>query len=229
MPDIDVKAYIGALRKELPYVPPIPVRKIKALHGKGDLSAIVKLVRGTMNINVHVALHWTSERSPTGSPNAPAWITRPQTMPYYGSAAFKDVKAEMFIRKQFARASPYHQFAMAVAHEFSHIILDSINHPLRNEEKAVDLTAMLLGFSYLYRKGAHTIEQVSYNGFRRQSLGYLSEREVDAACRILVPQRMRAKHALSEFAKRNAARLAVLGVLMLLVGSPFVFQQWKQY
>jgi hypothetical protein len=36
MPDIDVKTYLDRLRKELPYVPPIPIAKIKALHKKGD-------------------------------------------------------------------------------------------------------------------------------------------------------------------------------------------------
>jgi hypothetical protein len=37
MPDIDVKNYLDRLRKALPYVPPIPVEKIKALHKNGDL------------------------------------------------------------------------------------------------------------------------------------------------------------------------------------------------
>jgi hypothetical protein len=118
------------------------------------------------------------------------------------------MKADMFISKEFAGTTPYYQFAMAVAHELSHVVLDAINHPLRKEEKAVDLTAMLLGFSYLYRKGAHTVERVGSNRFRRASLGYLSEREIDAATKILVPWRMCAPHSL----KRYAAALVALGV-----------------
>jgi hypothetical protein len=95
--------------------------------------------------------------------------------------------------------------------------LDSIDHPLRHDEKAVDLTAMLLGFAYPYRTGAHTVtvEQIQsqpsprrrrktiikrlerrltslfersnkYKFLRKKSLGYLSEPEIDAACKILM-------------------------------------------
>jgi hypothetical protein len=198
MPDIDVKAHLDQLRKVLPYVPPIAVEKIKALHEKGDLGGVVKLVRNTMNVNVHLTLHWTSglhwtsENSATWKrPNAPAWIVGPEKMPYYGTDAFKEVKVDLFITKEFAGKAQYYQFAMAVAHELSHVVLDAIDHPLRQEEKAVDLTAMLLGFSYLYRKGAHTVERVGNNQFRHASLGYLSEREIDAASKILIPSRMR--------------------------------------
>jgi len=106
----------------------------------------VKFIRNTMNVTVHVALHWTSERPPIRA-NPPAWMRVPQKMPYCGTGAFKQIKADIFIRKEFARTTPYDQFAICVAHEFSHVVLESINHPLRKEEKTVHLTAMLLGFS----------------------------------------------------------------------------------
>jgi hypothetical protein len=127
MPDIDVKAYIEQLRKVLPYVPPIAVEKIKALYEKGDLGGVVKVIRNTMNINVHLILHWTSglhytsEHSATFRPNAPAWIERPEKMPYYGTDAFKEMKVDLFITKEFAGKAPYYQFAIAVAHELSHV------------------------------------------------------------------------------------------------------------
>jgi len=52
MSKIDVKAYIDQLRETLPYVPPIPVKKIKALHKNGGLGSVVKLIRKTMNVDV---------------------------------------------------------------------------------------------------------------------------------------------------------------------------------
>jgi hypothetical protein len=87
--------------------------------------------------------------------NAPAWIRLPEKVPYYGTDAFKEMKADMFIVKEFAQAASCNQFAIVVAHEFSHVVLDAIGHPLRKDEKAVDLTAMLLGFSYCIAQ-AHT-------------------------------------------------------------------------
>lgn len=205
MSDIDVKEYIGLLRQAVPYVPPIRVQEIKRMHRKRDLGGIVKLIRNTMNVNVRLTLHWTDQVRG----NAPAWVLLPEKMPYYGTAEFAKIRIDMFIRKSFAEARPYSEFAMAVAHEFSHIVLDSIHHPLRREEKAVDLTAMILGFSYLYRQRAHTVSRVGLNRFAKRTLGYLSERELDAACRILLPAKMRARHMALAFLEASAGLLAV--------------------
>jgi hypothetical protein len=210
MADPQIDIYIALLRKALPYVPPIPVGKIRSLHRKGDLAGVVKLIRKTMNVNVHLTLHWTS---------APAWIRAPQKMPYYGTEAFKQVRADMFISKAFARTSSYDQFAIAIAHEFAHVILDSIDHPLRKLEKAVDLAAMLLGFSYLYRTAAHTVRHVGNNKLQHISLGYLSEREVEMASKLLVPMRMRARRSILQFAHDNPW----LMVILVLVAAGFIF------
>jgi hypothetical protein len=205
MSDIDVKAYIGQLRQALPYVPPIPVQEIKAMHRKRDLGGIVKLIRNTMSVNVRLTLHWTDQVRG----DAPAWVLLPEKMPYYGTPEFAKIRIVMFIRRSFAEARPYNEFAMAVAHEFSHIVLDSIHHSLRSEEKAVDLTAMILGFSYLYRRGAHTVERAGLNRYANRRLGYLSKRELDTACRILVPAKMRARHTTLAFLDASAGLLAL--------------------
>jgi hypothetical protein len=95
-------------------------------------------------------------------------------------------------------------------------ILDSVHHPLRREEKAVDLAAMILGFSYFYRRAAHTSERVSRYKVMNRTLGYLSKLELDAACRVLVPTKMRAKHLMLVFLEANGL-LLVLGALGLIV------------
>jgi hypothetical protein len=215
MPDIDVKSYIDQLREALPYVPPIPVEEIRALHREGDLGGVVKLVRRTMNVNVRLTLHWTSGPSPTGIPNALAWVSRPEKMPYYGTAAFRETSVDMFIRKQFAASRPFEEFAIAAAHELSHIVLDSVEHPLRKEEKAVDLTAMLLGFSQLYYGAAHTTRKVTPNLLEKRQLGYLSESEMERAASILVPRRARAKRATGNLL-RNCAGVLGLATLCLI-------------
>jgi hypothetical protein len=66
------------------------------------------------------------------------------------------------------------------------VVLDSLAHPLRREEKAVDLTAMLLGFRNLYESGCYKEERL-YNGMAWQKMGYLSKEEVQLANEILVP------------------------------------------
>ena len=97
---------------------------------------------------------------PKGFEQTPAWVSLPENMPFYGTPESKKLTLRMFIRKSFLAQSSYAQAAIAIAHELSHVVLDSIRHPLRREEKAVDLTAMLLGFSELYRRGS--IERTYY-------------------------------------------------------------------
>ena len=218
----NIRSYIDDLRRYLTYVPPLSVEAIRALHSQRDLGGIVKLIRNTMNVNVHLVLHWTDEVRG----DAAAWVSRPKDMPYYGTPEFKTIKVDMFIRKSFAETEPYDRFAIAVAHEFSHIVLDSIHHPLCHEEKAVDLTAMILGFSHLYQRAAQRIRRIGLNQFEQNTLGYLSESELDTACQMLVPTKMRAKHevlkALWHVEQRTINALLYPSMLAALCGALLV-------
>jgi hypothetical protein len=229
MADINVKAYIDQLRQALPYVPPVPVHKLKALHKKQDFGSIVRLIRAGMNVDVRLTLHWTSGPPPKGLEAASAWIELPKNMPRYGTPAFKELKLNIFILKSFAAERGYQEFAITVAHELSHVVLESIKHPLRKEEKAVDLTAMLLGFSYLYRSAAHTLRPISDRLFQRSQLGYLTEDELDKACKILVPFRMRAKRATLAYCKQSAGALVLLGVWGSAWAAGTVSSKWDAH
>jgi hypothetical protein len=172
MADIDVNAYIDQLRRSLPYVPPFLNHQIKALHRKREFGGIIRLVRSMMNVDARITLHWTN--NPPSNREAKAWIRLPNDMPKYGTQAFKDLKLDMFILKSFAHQSRCHEFIVVVAHEFSHVVLESIGHPLRTDEKAVDLTAMLLGFSYSYRLAAHAAAKAPNNKLPPTRLGNIS-------------------------------------------------------
>jgi len=228
MSDIDVKAYLDQLRQALPYVPPLPVREIRTLHRKRDFGAIVRLIRRTMNVQVGLTIHWTNGPPPKRIEKAKAWISLPEKMPYYGSPAFKKLKLDIFILKEFLETTRYDEFTIAVAHELSHVVLESIENPLRKEEKAVDLTAMLLGFSYVYRMAAHT-RRVGYNVIRRSQLGYLSELEMNAAAKLLVPSRLRAKGGLLKYARERIAGVVYLGIIVAIWAGIFVSSQWDKY
>jgi hypothetical protein len=129
---------------------------------------------------------WVSEGSAnTGSvKDAPAWVTIPPEMPPYGGKAFREMRLDMYLRKSFLAQSAYDQIAIAVAHELSHIVLDSIEHRLRRCEKAVDLTAMLLGFRSLYGSGSNK-ESRSQQTVTIHQLGYLTSNEVQVADQVI--------------------------------------------
>jgi hypothetical protein len=139
----DIETYLRQLQQALPYVPPISVEALYSLHKAKDYEGVVQLIKQTMNIGVRLRVGWVNSG---GLRDAPAWIELPPNMPLFNSNAFREMTITMFIRKSFLDQSTYDQVAIVVAHELSHIVLESIGHPLRREEKAVDLTAMLLGF-----------------------------------------------------------------------------------
>jgi hypothetical protein len=57
------------------------------------------------------------------------WIEMPSKMPLYGSKELRELTITIYFRKSFLEESAYNQVAMAVAHELSHVVLDSIQHP----------------------------------------------------------------------------------------------------
>jgi hypothetical protein len=67
--------------------------------------------------------------------------------------------------------------AAGFAHELAHVVLCSINHKLQEDEKAVDLTAMILGYDKFMSKATSTMtEWVGFNTtrYRTEWLGYLT-------------------------------------------------------
>lgn len=153
-----IESYLKQLQEVLPRVPPISARSLKSLHKARDYEGIVRLVRRTMNLDVRLVVGWVKSGGPRENPNAPGWIVLPidiSDMPYHGSKAFSELKLKMFFRKSFLETSSYEEVAVLVAHELSHVVLASIRHPLWKNEQAVDLTAMLLGFSHLYESACY--------------------------------------------------------------------------
>ena len=181
-----------------------------------------------MNIQVRLTLGLVNSggHKTKDGREAPAWIRMPQRMPPYGTAAFRDPQLTMFIRKSFLAQSAYDEAAVAIAHEFSHVVLESIGHPLREEEKAVDLTAMLLGFRLLYKTACYK-ELHCYGGVTRKWLGYLNPTEVKIANRIISGRGRRSRLPPSVLRIAAYSELsAVLGLLVIAAALP-VYKVWE--
>jgi hypothetical protein len=186
LPDFDVKKYLQELRRMLPYVPPISVAALKSLHKAHDYKGMVKLIKRAMNIeDVTFLVIWVPEGAEkTGKhKDAAAWVETPVPMPSYGTKEFRELTIKMYFRKEFFEQA-YDQAGVVIAHEFSHVVLESIRHPLRRCEKVVDLTAMLLGFRSLYASGSHK-ERRFGNRVSIRSIGYLRQEEIERANRFL--------------------------------------------
>jgi hypothetical protein len=225
-PKFNVERYLQQLRQLLPFVPPMPSETLKALHRARDYEGMVLLIRRAMNVQAKLHVAWVTG----GEGDAPAWVVMPEKMPFYGTKEFRDLTIQMYFRKSFLQTSGYDQIAIAVAHELSHIVLDSMNHPLRTCEKAVDLTAMLLGFSGLYESGGHT-EKRSGNTIRHAHLGYLTADELQTAYRLLTPGKLRLKtkgrRAVLAAAWRLAGVVVLAGIVAILAGAIKAESMWK--
>lgn len=115
--------------------------------------------------------------------NSVAFIISPGYFPIYGTSDFNNLKIPLFIFMESTVIS-METFIYAVAHELSHIILYALNHPLQNNEVAVDLTAMILGFHDIIRIG-RKVGNETYGYFSSDSQFELAYDEVRKLTQII--------------------------------------------
>ncbi len=175
-------------------MPPISVDKLTDLHRARDYKGMVRLIKHAMNVETDIRILWVSEGEGQKINDAPGWIELPLEMPPYGSDAFRKMRIDICLRKSFLEQNPFDEVSMGIAHELSHLVLDSIGHPLRRCEKAVDLTAMMLGFRRLFAAGAH--KEIRFKDrVQVRQLGYLSASEVRQADLLIEQYQASSTHA----------------------------------
>lgn len=75
-----------------------------------------------------------------------------------------------------------------MAHELSHVLLDSLRHPDRDSELHTDLVPLVLGFRACVRTGRKEVQSTMANDGRLQTqtsiYGYLTDKQFEYACDI---------------------------------------------
>jgi hypothetical protein len=232
----DIRSYIEQLRFSLGNGRPTVSRKqLRSFFAAKDYAGMVKFIRDSMNLDVRLRLGVANGGGP---PNAIAWIPLPPRLPSFGSREFRAWKFTVFIRKSFLDEGRFEQVVMAIAHELSHVVLHGLNHPLRECEVAVDLTAMLLGYRDFYLDGCEYLETrpIEFwprfqhelrHAFRRtskprlvKSISYLKPEEVAYAAYHLGATAIRQKQfrARKDVAYILANLLRRLSPLLFLIG-----------
>lgn len=160
-----------------------------ALYAAKDWEGLLDHIRSFLRMDMKVRL----ELATSGKRNKPAWVVMPQPMPVYGSDEFRRLIVPVYFRTSFLETSSFEATVIVGAHEICHIVLSVLQHRLHKREKAVDLTAMILGFRDFYTTGCRSVQMVesprlsgmSYNPFDSQtvyketeSIGYLTYEEV---------------------------------------------------
>lgn len=183
-----VESYIDQLRASFGKLRPLVVEEIlRPLYDARDYAGMVYRIQTTLHLDLTIRLGLVNSGGPRG---APAWVEKPVTMPMYGTAEFRQKIVTVYIRKTFLAEVPFDTVVIAIAHELCHVVLEAINHPLRTEEEAVDLTAMLLGFRDFYVTGCRVMRAqpsspidklIGYQAYQTSSLGYLTQEEISHA------------------------------------------------
>jgi hypothetical protein len=102
-------------------------------------------------------------------------ICLPEKFPLYGTKEYENLNLTLNFHKELL--NNYYSFVMMISHELSHIILYSLNHPLKKSEKATDITAIVLGFAYFFELGHTIIEEKNFR-LTCYKNGYLSFEEL---------------------------------------------------
>ena len=153
-----IEEYIGQLSVALGGVRPlIAPEKLREMHKKKNFVSMVHYIRTTLKLDLRIRVNFVNSDGPT---QVPACINMPATMPPYGTSAFRKTTITIYIQKTFLKQRPFETIVSAIAHELSHVVIEAIGHKLENQEEAVDLTAMVLGYRNFFRIGCHYEEDI---------------------------------------------------------------------
>jgi len=191
-PPSNIREYLDELIKSFALCPPIRPSALKTLYARKDYPAMLGWIKDSMRLDLQVELKIVDDR-PKTSP--PMWIELPERMPTVGTAAFKQTTVTVNARRDILKTKPFSWVVAGFAHELSHVVLSSVGHRLEHDEKAVELTAMILGYQR-YIGNAEVTETkfswslmllfgVMYWQEEKSRLGYLTPTEARAARKYL--------------------------------------------
>ena len=122
----------------------------------------------------------------SGGEGITAQVSIPGNLPFYGSSALNDYPINVKISDNCTKHPVV--FAMIMAHELSHILLHSLNHPQKENEFYTDLTAIILGFQNIFQNGRKITETDVEHGFmstttktQTVTYGYLNDEQFNFA------------------------------------------------
>jgi hypothetical protein len=172
-----IESYVNQLRASFGKVRlPIEEEKLRFLYDEREYGAMVHHIKTILCLSMPIRLGLVNK----GGPNAPAWIERPPYMFLFGAWLSQRRTVTMYLRKTFLAESGFEQVVLAIAHELSHLVLYGTGHTLRDQEEAVDLTAMLLGFRDFYVTGCRISSR-----YQVSVVGYLTPEEVGYAAEYM--------------------------------------------
>lgn len=152
-----IQGYLDSLLKSIARAAPIDADTLGRLYIRRDYPAMLGWIKNSMQLNLRVGLRIVQ----SAAPSPPMWIETPDPMPAFGTPEFERTRVIVNVRRDLLETKPFIWIVAGFAHELSHVVLFSIGHSLQHEEKAVDLTAMILGYQRFIVDAENTIAEKS--------------------------------------------------------------------
>ena len=150
IPQPDVKALVRSVTRSIGVRKSVDPKPLRTLFAKHEYIELVGAIKRALQLDMQLVVGIVRTGGHEGHP---AWIGIPESLPPYGTDAFRKTKITVFIRKAILEDAPFDTVVKIIAHEMSHIVLAAIGNPLWKDERAVDVTAMVLGFAEFYERG----------------------------------------------------------------------------
>jgi hypothetical protein len=120
-----------------------------------------------------------TDKNGKGNQGITAQVYIPKDLPMYGTPRLDNFPISVKISENCKEN--HETFISVMAHELSHVFLYSIGHKERDNEIYTDLTAMMLGFSDIIKRGRRVTKVISedYDSrtTRTTTYGYLSDKQ----------------------------------------------------
>ena len=191
----EINSWIDDLVSKLGIKESAPCNKYSVLLKRGKFDACIQAIAAYLGLPVRIDLtvidkqsraHTTggftskglvrTNSSGHGTYGITAQVSIPSWLPPYGSMEIRDYPIRIKVSEDCQDEA--NSFITIMAHELSHIVLASLRHPEKDNEFCTDLTAMVLGFSAVTKRGRHVVKTWSeWNQQITQTTkyGYLSD------------------------------------------------------
>ena len=179
-----IKNYVDDLLQSIGgSIPTVEPHVLKRLYKQKDYPAMLGWIKNAMRLELKVGLRIVDKIDDAH----PMSIEFSKPVPGIGTKEFKNYRVIVNAGREIFDTKPFDWIVAGFAHELSHIVLFLIGHRLQEEEKAVDLTSMILGFDkFLVNAKRSTSDTTWRAGLSRTTtktewLGYLTIPERDFA------------------------------------------------
>jgi hypothetical protein len=128
---------------------PVDTREMWHAHHEKKYGEVLGAVLRSLQIDCHVVLAKVN-RAPERYKYDPAWFEVLLPLPHYGTRQFRETRITIHVWKQTLEQLSFTDLLHLYVHECCHILLLATQHKFANDERAVELCGMLLGYAEVY-------------------------------------------------------------------------------